>query len=488
MWDPRSPRGAHGGIVDPTGEPVDLFNYNLLKGDKMERKIDYSKVKTPTGNRIGDRVITWGAREHYKNDQSWERFNANHIRGYGGTVSPARKYQGFEGYDLAIHDLLPIHGYDRSGEIHKIIKERIGEPYLMGIELEIERVTDREIVGEILSRYLPDRHICVRDGSIASDGVEIVTSPLAPREIGRIPWYNLLRELSRSGCTSHDSGSCGLHISISRRYLQDRTWRSIRSMLSRDRVLFESLSRRTIGKGGKGGDPFHFCSFSPRESKYQALNLSKGSVCEFRFFRGTLSPASFIASIEIVRSIVEYARDRESRSGDRAPRITGSGWIEWVEHKSGYGVARDYIKDHVERFRSIPRAPRAPRGSGASNRVSRFIVDRIRGCTGATITDQGEIHIGNGNHILGGLPGWNQGEPVEYRIPILWDRSYYLPQYVRDAIDRGRAPREIIVRSTYRAIEGMNPIGNRGIVFSFYRGGWGNTSALYAQLREPIAR
>jgi hypothetical protein len=446
----------------------------------MDNQNQYANVKDPSVSRglisgeqsAKKRRILW---------DSWNRFKDHWVRGAGGVCWPARAYQGFKGYHLEAHDLISIHGYNRSGEMDRIIRERTGEPYLIGIELEIEGVQDRGIVGDALRKYLKDRHICVRDGSIASNGVEIVTSPLAPREMGRIPWYNLLRELSREGCTSHDSGACGLHVSISRNYLKDHTWRSIRSMLSRDRALFESLSRRNIGKGGKNGDPFYFCSFSPRESKYQALNLSKGAVAEFRFFRGTLSPASFIASIEIVRSIVEYARDRENRSGDRAPRLTAVGWIEWVGNAWGYGVARDYIKDHVERFRAIPRAPR---GAGRSQRVARFIADQIRGCGGATVTDQGGVVINSANSVIGGLCGLIQGEPVEYTIPIFWDRCFNLPQYVRDAVARGHAPREIVFRSNYKGIEGADPIGSRGIVFSYYRGGWGSRSALYASLKQ----
>jgi len=416
-------------------------------------------------------------RSRYRLNDSWDRFNSRFRIGYGGAIQALSRYQGFKGYDLGSHDLLGIRSYERSGEIARIVKERIGEPYLLGIELEIERVKDRGIVGDILKRYLPDRHICVRDGSIASDGIEIVTSPIAPREIGRIPWYNLLRSLSRSGCTSHDSGACGLHVSISRGYLRDRTWRSIRSMLSRDRALFESLSRRTIGKGNRG-DPFSFCSFNPSESKYQALNLSKGSVCEFRFFRGTLSPGSFIASIEIVRSIVEYAKDREHRSGDRAPRITAKGWIEWVRNRGSFGVACEYMREHADRYLTIPKAPR-----GSSRRVACFIRDRARG-NGFEINASGDLVLEGptGDRLIHSLthgPLCLGSTLREYRIPILWDRCHDLPAYVRDLVYRGKAPREIVVRSPWILDNYGEPLQGRGIGMSFYRGGWGSRSQLH---------
>lgn len=449
-----------------------------MRIELVRNPIDIYRSKIATG--IGDNTIR--IRTRYRDAE--DRFNSRFRVGYGGTILPLSNSQGFKGYHLGNHDLLYIRAYERNGEINRIIKDRVGEHYLLGIELEIEKVSDRDAVGDILKRYLPDRHICVRDGSIASDGIEIVTSPLAPREIGRVPWYRLLRSLSRSGCTSHDSGNCGLHVSISRSALNDRTWRSLRSMLSRDRALFETLSRRTIGKGNKNGDPFHFCSFSPRESKYQALNLSKSAVCEFRFFRGTLAPLSFIASIEIVRSLVDYARDRESGSdSNKAPRLTAKGWIAWIKNRRCYGVAWEYMKDHAATYLETPRAPRAPRGPRLprGSRVARFVAERFGHLD---ITVEGGL-VG-GRSILGRVcvTGLRASTTEHtYQIPILWDRSlrdYHFPQYVRDAVRNGNAPTHITVRSSLVAEMGSeSPIHGRGVVLAFYRGGWGNRSQGY---------
>lgn len=439
------------------------------------------KVQNPDQiNRSRGVVFQEPYKDRYRLNNSWDRFNSNYSIGYGGIIRSRGTYQGFKGYGLHIHDLLGIRSYERTGEIERIIRERTGEPYLIGIELEIERVRDRDRVGEILARTLPDRHICVRDGSIGSDGIEIVTSPLAPREIGRIPWYNLLRSLSRAGCTSHDSGACGLHVSISRTYLQDRTWRSIRSMLSKDRALFESLSRRTIGKGSNSSDPFYFCQFTPRDSKYSALNLSKSKVAEFRFFRGTLAPWSFLASIEICRSLVEYANDRE-RSG--SVRLSVKGWIKYMSDRGSFGVACEYVREHADRYLNAPRAPRAPRAR-AGERVARFLRERSRAGV-YQINGTGEIEVEPGytsDRMIQSLcvGGYVLGDTtVEHRIPIAWERSTGLPQYIRDAITRGSAPREIVIRSQYIPDPNGGTIANRAIYFTHYRGGWGTRSALY---------
>ncbi len=426
--------------------------------------MDISKVKAPKGSK-----------RYYRSDSSRRFYNSFQVS-YENEISAKTKNQGFKGYDLAVHDLLAVHGYSRS-EVEQIILERCGEKYLIGTELEIEGVEDRARISKILKRYLPDRHVCVPDGSIdRSTGIEIVTSPLAPTEVGRIAWYNLLRSLSRSGCRSHDSGKCGLHVSISRSYLKDRTWKALRSLLSKERSLFETLSRRLIGRNVE--DPFQFCDFSVREEKYQALNLGKSSVAEFRFFRGTLAPASFIASIEIIRSLVEYTSDRENRSSGKVPRLSIKHWIAYVRSHARFGVACEYIKDHADLHLARPKP--LPVARSQSHKAARFLLRCRR--SGLHVGMTGSLYIENlygyGNDLIGGMAtGTPQPsiESIEYQIPILWDRCHNLPQYIRDLVTRGKAPTTIAVRSMLIA----DGIDKRGISFSYYRSGWGRNSQLH---------
>lgn len=420
-------------------------------------------------------------KDRYRCDNAWSRFNTRFRLAYGGVIMRQSNYQGFHGYDLNRHDLLGIRQYERTGEIDRMVRERIGEPYLMGVELEIERVRDRERVSGLLRRYLPDRHICVRDGSIASDGIEIVTSPLAPTEIGRVPWYSLLRSLSRSGCSSHDSGQCGLHISISRSYLTERAWRSIRSWLSRERVLFEGLSRRTIGRGNSG-DPFNYCRFYPAENKYQALNLSKGAVAEFRFFRGTLNPRSFLASIEIIRSIVEYAKTRDL--GDSV-RLTTRGWRSFLESSRRFGVACQYLKGHEIAAAAVSTPTPTPiHRRRSSSRAAEFLIARCRGY-GLLLSEDGEL-VGDDRVLrqVGCIGLRDSGNDQVWRIPINWERSlrdYRFPEYIRSAVAAGRAPTEIVVRTRNVAEigAGVSPISGRSAVIGYRRSGWGSRSYAY---------
>lgn len=434
------------------------------------------KIKPPR-RPTNDNARAWN---HYTSSQ--ERFRSNYYEYTLRSYKPVRAGSPtFGSYDLETHGVNYPGSYSGSA-VSKIIRERSGEPYLLGIELEIERASDRAGISQALKKYLPDRHVCVSDGSLRDNGIEIVTSPIAPREISRIAWYSLLRSLSRAGAVSHDSGRCGLHVSISRSFLSDRTWKDLRSFLTREKLFFESVSRRE--RGEREGDPFYYCQFQNRTAKYTALNLSKGAVCEFRFFRGTLKPQSFIASIEIVRSLVEYAKGIElSRENGKRSRFTPKGWISVV---SQFPVAWGYCKDRIDllgtRGESVNRRRLTPR-----ERIWRNYTDlQCYGRSGPVIQ---AVEVGGSWDLAINDPsGWafsynmRSGEREaerSYRIPINWNRGG-LPLRFGNEADRGYMPTHLIVTTPY----GLNTEGVEAVI-DYQRGGWGDRSRVSPTLR-PI--
>lgn len=205
-----------------------------------------------------------------------------------------------------------------SEEIKRLIKQRSGESYLIGIELECEGLDqdndNRDRVSDLLQRYLPERHLCVTDGSLRQGGIEIVTTPLAPTEISRVQWYRLLKGLRKAGLWSFQDNDgesrCGLHVSISRNYLKEDSWLKLRRFLTRYQAYFKAISQRS---------DTYYCAFRNETTKYTALNLSKHSVAEFRFFRGNLSPKRHIAAIETIRCLVETMRQCEDNGQNITP-------------------------------------------------------------------------------------------------------------------------------------------------------------------------
>jgi len=92
-------------------------------------------------------------------------------------------------------------------------------PFYFGVELEIDEAgedsdTARRLLA-IANQGQPQLY-CKHDGSL-DDGFELVTHPMSlSYHRTEMPWEALLRETVRMGYLSHQSGTCGLHIHVSR--------------------------------------------------------------------------------------------------------------------------------------------------------------------------------------------------------------------------------------------------------------------------------
>ena len=62
---------------------------------------------------------------------------------------------------------------------------------------------------------------CKHDGSL-DDGFEIVTHPMSLEyQLHEMPWDEVLREAIAQGYLSHQAGTCGLHVHVSRKAFGD---------------------------------------------------------------------------------------------------------------------------------------------------------------------------------------------------------------------------------------------------------------------------
>jgi hypothetical protein len=377
----------------------------------------------------------------------------------------------FKTYDLAVDGLLSTGTYTGTKGIDRVLYSKQNAPYLIGIELEIEgcdgykgyEKTDR--VATVLRKYLPENHVCVPDGSVR-DGLEIVTAPLTPNEVSRVAWYGLLRELSRAGCTSHETGRCGLHVSISRKYLTDQGWRRLRAFLTKQRAFFSAISRRDGNH--------YYCEFSNQTTKYTALNLSKTPVAEFRFFRGTLKPSSFIASVETVRALVEWVHGLEVQG---KTRLTVAGFLKTL-NQPRFKVARDYIGARVELLKTPTAATRRPRRSVEDRRrdaVARFVA--YNNPFGAMLTtnpqaDQLFLELSNRGFLADNLSIDYSTDPRVQSLPIDWENSV-LPTTIREQVARGWFPSVVAVKTRYAV-----PADQVCVRFHYTQGGWGRCARI----------
>lgn len=170
-----------------------------------------------------------------------------------------------------------------------------GTPYL-GLELEIE-ATDAENREAIVAATegSSDLFYCKSDASLDTCGVEVVTHPMTIAYAQEIDWDDLCATLRQHG-RSWDTGSCGIHVHLSRDSMaRSHLWR-LGKLLNGNRPEFVALAGRCSGEWAAYED--HWAAQGGKVvagkadaiNRYRALNLRNDGTVEIRIFRGTLNP------------------------------------------------------------------------------------------------------------------------------------------------------------------------------------------------------
>lgn len=193
-----------------------------------------------------------------------------------------------------------------------------------GIELEIDGAgKDSDNADDLLEiANVNDELIYIKSDGSLDDGMEIVSHPMTLEFHKDFCWEDIMRKAISLGYRSHQTSTCGLHIHVNRDclgedrddqemviskilYFTERHWNELlkfsrRSEYSMNRWAarygFEKTGREILDKAKKGNN-----------GRYAAVNLMNYATIEFRLFRGTLKYSTFIATLELVNSIVETA-------------------------------------------------------------------------------------------------------------------------------------------------------------------------------------
>ena len=206
--------------------------------------------------------------------------------------------------------------------------ERRGVFSGFGLELEIDR-NDRNTTAEAacsraLHNLLGDRAVFERDGSL-HNGFEIVTRPHTLRAFrDQFPLEDMLKICRDHGYSSHDIGSCGLHMHISRTYFGTSSAareRAIGKCLAFYDIFFEDMvkaSRRTLDRARQWANRVPVANMRDARKKakagswdmgrYSAVNTTNEHTVEFRLMRGTLNPDSMRACIDILLAVARNAK------------------------------------------------------------------------------------------------------------------------------------------------------------------------------------
>ena len=186
-----------------------------------------------------------------------------------------------------------------------------------GCELEVYVKSNsgvEEKAEEILDRLNSDaERVYLKKDSSIGRGFEIVTHPHTWDEIKKL-WLENWDEKIRS-ISSHNSGTCGFHVHVSRRPL---TKMHIQKMIvfvnaAENANLIKTVAQRDCSEWGKLKDykKIGHCEFG--EERYEAINLLNANTIEFRIFRGNLRKDRIMKNLEFVKATIDFTRDRSYR-------------------------------------------------------------------------------------------------------------------------------------------------------------------------------
>lgn len=260
------------------------------------------------GNCINDYVTCETCEEFISGD------NAEYIDDHAYCASCAVE-QRPNNARIARHDFKPAPEFQGIG------------PLYFGLELETDKGDDRSaMVLELAEKF--SEKFCYypkEDGSLYN-GVEFVTHPYSYDAI--YASKDIFREFCNTiiahGFTSHNAGTCGLHIHVSRDGLGNDKNLTIGNMLylfEKYFLQFLKFSRRTEGQLRQWAarycesepipPPKQLKNYADTSGRYHAINTQNYNTVEFRFFRGTLNIDTIYASIQLVKNLIEICKDNE---------------------------------------------------------------------------------------------------------------------------------------------------------------------------------
>ena len=228
-------------------------------------------------------------------------------------------------------DGTPVMSYDRTDEQNKLL--------YLGVELEVDDLDDRSCCAEDITSAYGERFIELKeDGSLSDDGFEIVSQPMTPVYHLTTPmWSNIVAYVRRYGGTSHDSGTCGLHIHLSRNFFRDHD-----AVYRLDRI-FHRFERQLVKFSRRNEGQLSWCRLSDDSDlaeiedvakrkaawyekkqwagRYEAVNDTNSATVEIRLWRGTLNMETLRATIELTTGLAIVAN---SMSDELAETLTWS--------------------------------------------------------------------------------------------------------------------------------------------------------------------
>ena len=236
-----------------------------------------------------------------------------------------------------------------------------------GVELEIDGAgEDNDNAAEILHIANVERPLvyCKHDGSL-DDGFEIVTHPMTlDFHLHNMPWEQIVEEAKKLGYTSHQAGTCGLHVHVNRNafgeteaqqdaviarvlYFFEKNWEELLKFSRRTQSQLDQWAAR-YGYKDQPKELLDHAKKSAHAGRYTSVNLTNKNTIEFRIFRGTLKHNTLIATLQLLDRICDVAlfmSDEQVKAMSWTTFVSGCTQPELVQYLK---ERRLYVNEPVE--------------------------------------------------------------------------------------------------------------------------------------------
>jgi len=190
----------------------------------------------------------------------------------------------------------------------------------LGVEVEIDGAgcydDNASEILKIMNSKIDDK-IYIKEDSSLDNGFEIVSHPATLNQhLTVFNWKKGLEKCDILGYKSHDTGTCGLHIHISKVAFGDSELEqdlNITKLLLITEMHWDKLvkfSRRSNWQLDRWADRYGLTSASEildtakGSGRYHAVNLQNDYTVELRLFRGTLNYNTFVATLQFCQLLV----------------------------------------------------------------------------------------------------------------------------------------------------------------------------------------
>lgn len=221
-----------------------------------------------------------------------------------------------------------IHAYNYKPEyIHHTLEDETS-PLLLGAEIEVdsckETIPRNEVVKKCIDIINGDesgKEDLIYSTSDSSVQIELDTMPCSLEfHKQKMNYAEMFKYLDELGYKGHDGQHAGLHIHADRSYLgttpliQQLTISKILYILEKFNDEICMIARRDtrysafVGDGKDERSVIELYGKYKEKGKNVALNLKHPNTIEFRCFKSTLKPETFLLTLEFVKDIIDYAK------------------------------------------------------------------------------------------------------------------------------------------------------------------------------------